>query len=94
MSTLVKQSLTEAPPEKDTLLAMVKNQVIVCLRQLRARWNDFSPTRDMLSSGDGSPEAVVTGNKGFFYLDSTNGEAYIFQGVNGENTGWKLVTHA
>jgi hypothetical protein len=42
-----------------------------------------------------TPEASLTGlSKAHMAYDITNGEAYIFRGTIGANTGWKLMTHA
>jgi hypothetical protein len=42
-----------------------------------------------LTSGSGSPEGVVTANKGSLYSDTTNGDLYVKHSTTG-NTGWVL----
>jgi hypothetical protein len=45
-----------------------------------------------IESGDGTPEAAVTGYfDGQLYADSTNSKIYAFFGVAGENTGWVIL---
>lgn len=50
-------------------------------------------TGAIVTSNAGSPEGVVTAEKGSYCADTTNGEGYIKNSGSG-NTGWKLVTHA
>ena len=46
---------------------------------------------EMLRQGSGSPEGVVSANKGILYSDVQNGLLYIKTTVNG-NTGWMLIS--
>lgn len=43
-------------------------------------------------SGVGSPEGVVTAFPGQTYVNTSNGNLYVFNGVAAANTGWVLIT--
>lgn len=58
-----------------------------------AQINFGATTAAGLYNGSGTPEAAVTAAVGSFYLDTTNGVAYMKKTGIG-NTGWKLVTQA
>ena len=43
--------------------------------------------------GSGSPEGVITANKGRFYIDrdGAQGERFYMKTTNGNNTGWEFA---